>query len=371
MKQEKLMFNAPFKLRWRHIHIAIACTALISIGFNHLGFRKILADITQRQTQPNIPKSIDLSGHTGWIYTIAVSSDSRTLISGSFDKSIRFWNLSAILSANPNDDNQRISQQVLEKSIQDAHSTSVSTIAVARDQPLMASGGWDRRIKFWNLSTQTLLGTIEGAHQDDIEAIAFSPDSTTLVSGGLDSTVKLWNVATEQPIRTLMSDSPINEILVSPNGKLLIAGTNSGKISIWNLPSGNLIMPLAGHTQKVSSLAISPNGKFLISGGADKTLKVWNLEAGVLQSTIMAQSMPTALAFAPNGKAVVSGHKDGSIKLWEMPNCRLIRTITKYHQPLWAIAFSPDGQALVVAGDNATLSVWGIHYSEAPIPIQD
>ncbi|WP_240041716.1 WD40 repeat domain-containing protein [Okeania hirsuta] len=54
----------------------------------------------------------------------------------------------------------------------------VDGVAIAPDGEMLVSGSWDRTIKIWNLSTGELLRTLEG-HSEIINAIA-TPSTTSL-----------------------------------------------------------------------------------------------------------------------------------------------------------------------------------------------
>ena len=55
------------------------------------------------------------------------------------------------------------------------------------------SGSFDNTIKIWNLQTGELKNTLTG-HTDLVYAVAISPDGQTLVSGSKDNTIKMWRV---------------------------------------------------------------------------------------------------------------------------------------------------------------------------------
>jgi WD40 repeat protein len=56
---------------------------------------------------------------------------------------------------------------------------------------VLASGGWDKTIRLWDVATGRCLEVLEG-HARPVYAIAFSSDGHWLASGSEDQTVKLW-----------------------------------------------------------------------------------------------------------------------------------------------------------------------------------
>ena len=72
-----------------------------------------------------------LKGHSSWVYTVAVSSQSQIFASASYDGIIKLWNLDT---------------GSLIKTIQ-AHGDAVSSLAIGPDGQTLASGSWDNRIK--------------------------------------------------------------------------------------------------------------------------------------------------------------------------------------------------------------------------------
>lgn len=59
----------------------------------------------------------------------------------------------------------------------------VASLAFAPDGRTLASGSWDRTVRLWNVPTARLMMTLEG-HTGRVNAVAFSPQGTHLASGG-------------------------------------------------------------------------------------------------------------------------------------------------------------------------------------------
>jgi WD40 repeat protein len=58
---------------------------------------------------------------------------------------------------------------------------------------MLASGGMDNRIRFWNVAANRPEGTL-GGPLNTVLSIAFSPDGRMLASGDGDGVVKLWGM---------------------------------------------------------------------------------------------------------------------------------------------------------------------------------
>ncbi len=66
------------------------------------------------------------------------------------------------------------------------------------DGRILATGGWDRLIKLWDVRSGTLLQEFDG-HKVAVSCAAFSPDGRFLATGGHDSTLRLWGIPAPDP----------------------------------------------------------------------------------------------------------------------------------------------------------------------------
>ena len=55
---------------------------------------------------------------------------------------------------------------------------------------MLASGSYDKTIKLWNVESRTEVATLEG-HSDYVKSVAFNSEGTLLASGSYDNTIKL------------------------------------------------------------------------------------------------------------------------------------------------------------------------------------
>jgi WD40 repeat protein len=72
------------------------------------------------------------------------------------------------------------------QSILSGHSSSVQSVAFSPDSRRIVSGSWDKSIRVWDAETgQTVLGPLKG-HTGCVHSVSFCPDGRRIVSGSDD-----------------------------------------------------------------------------------------------------------------------------------------------------------------------------------------
>ena len=113
------------------------------------------------------------------------------------------------------------------------HATSVNSEAFSPDGTQLASGSWDRSIRLWDVSTGQEVRRTEG-HSDWDFSVVFSPDGTRLVSRSDDGTIRLRNVATGQELYRLDHKYPATPTAI-PRNDNFIASVGGIAFSLWDV----------------------------------------------------------------------------------------------------------------------------------------
>ncbi|NET73934.1 MAG: WD40 repeat domain-containing protein, partial [Sphaerospermopsis sp. SIO1G2] len=204
-----------------------------------------------------------LSGHDGWVNTVAVTADGELVISGSSDQTVKVWNL-------------KTKEEMFTLS---GHDGWVNTVAVTADGELVISGSSDQTIKVWNLNTEEEPLTLSG-HSRPVQAVAVTADGELVISGSRDQTIKVWSLNTKEELTLRGHSRPVQAVAVTADGKRVISGSWDKTVKVWNLNTGEEILTLCGHSEGVQAVAVTVDGERVISGSRDKTVKVWNLNTG-------------------------------------------------------------------------------------------
>ena len=237
----------------------------------------------------------------------------------------------------------------------------ITALAYNRDGSLLAEAVGDPG----SLGKITLLppdrkgGIVLEGHRDIIHALAFSPDGRTLASCGYDRLVKLWDIATGKLQRELRDHSDaVYGVCFSPDGKLLASAGADRAVKVWDLATGVRLYTLAESTDWVYAVAWSPDGKHLAAAGVDRSIRVWEVDrdGGKVVYSVFAHEKPVqVLVYAGDGKTLYSLGAEGKAKSWDAG--RMVEQ-TIYpagsDTPL-SLVVRPDGKQLAIGNFDGTL----------------
>jgi WD40 repeat protein len=71
------------------------------------------------------------------------------------------------------------------------HGAYVSAVAVTSDGHFAVSGSWDGSVRLWNLNIGECIRSFE-RHDGQIETIALTTDGHWAISGGRDALLRVW-----------------------------------------------------------------------------------------------------------------------------------------------------------------------------------
>jgi WD40 repeat protein len=246
------------------------------------------------------------------------------------------------------------------------HTEAIYTVAFTADGKHVLTGSFDKSLKLWDVATGKEVKTLAGqaGHQNLVLSSAFSPDGRLIASGGADNQLRLWEAPLNVPLRDLPQGEAVQALALSPDGARLAVAGKDGVIRVVNPADGKPLFQATGHAGPILAVAFSPNNQFLASGGGDKTLRIWN--AGNGQQVATAEAHPGAVhavAFHPNSSLVFSAGDGGMWKSWKVPlptPPASVQAVQVNDKPLRCLAVTPTGSHVLVGGDEPAVHLYGI-----------
>jgi WD40 repeat protein len=286
------------------------------------------------------------AGHESWVTSLVLTPDGKKLISGSWDGTVRVWDVDTG-KADP---------------ILESHKSKIYSVAVSRDGKRAASGGGNGEVYLWDLESNAELAHLEGHDEEsEVNGIAFTPDGKRVVTAASDGDIRIWDAANGKDLGKI--EGPKDGIIamaLSPDGKrALIAGGNGFACVLYDLDTKKEILRLVGHSAAVYALAFSPDGKRILTGSADRTVRLWDAVAGKELRKIDAHAGAVkCVNFTADGLVAASVGYDHVNRLWDLSDGRLITSYEVHNRPALSVVLSADGKTVYSGGADEYIVRW-------------
>ncbi len=220
-------------------------------------------------------------------------------------------------------------------------------------------------------------GHVLKAHADIVYDLTFSPDGKLLATAGYDRLIKLWDVASGKELRILKDHSDtVYGLAFAPDGKLLASASADRAVKVWDVATGKRLYTLGESTDWVYAVAWHPNGQFVAAAGVDKSIRVWKVTAagGQLVHSVFAHEGPvTRLVYAQDGSTLYSLSEDRTAKAWDAGRIVERKVYPKQTETVLTLAVRPDHKQLALGRYDGSLALLdeasGAVQSE-PLPVK-
>ncbi|WP_017304665.1 DnaJ domain-containing protein [Spirulina subsalsa] len=303
--------------------------------------------VTPRDEQAQWVCAGTLRLHDDVVSAIALSPDGYTFVSGSFDETLRLWQLST-------------GQQLRRI---DSRCGRVYCVAVSPDGRYIASGGEDTTIRLWDLHTgrevQAFGRWLRKGHRDTVLSLAFHPDGKRLVSGGADQTVRLWHLQSGRELYKIDAYSNVvTGVDVSPDGQIIATVGQEKIVKLRYLMNGRLLRAVRKEFKSLA-VAFSPTGRYFVTADSDDLLRVWGCDRAQERQLLRGhENQVCAVAWSEDEKRLVSGSLDRTIRVWNSQTGQLLDTLEGHEDSVLSVGFNPEGRTIVSGSADHTIKIW-------------
>lgn len=274
-----------------------------------------------------------LQGHVMGVW--AMVPHNQTLVSGGCDRDVRVWDLSTGQAVH----------------MLRGHTSTVRCLKMSGDTTAI-SGSRDTTLRIWDIARGVCKHVLVG-HQASVRCLEIHGDY--VVSGSYDTTARIWSISDGRCIRTLQGHfSQIYAIAF--DGERVATGSLDTSVRVWDPRTGACLAQLQGHTSLVGQLQLK--NSTLVTGGSDGSVRVWSLETYSAVHRLAAHdNSVTSLQF--DDSRIVSGGSDGRVKVWDLKTGQLVRELGSPAEAVWRVVFEEE-KAVVLAsrGGKTVMEVW-------------
>ena len=237
-----------------------------------------------------------LSGHTDRVLSVVFSSDGKSLVSGSGDVTVKFWDMQtggAIKTFS-------------------GHTEAVRSVSISVDCTTIASGSFDKTVRLWNTKTGECLCMME--QPDSVHSVKFPPVNSQYFLFMSKSKIWQWNISGHQ-VGVIFDGFYVN---FSPDGSQIVS-RHKDVTTVRKFSSGAISITVPVVIDEGQRCCFSPDGR-LIAVSAGSTAHIWdisNSEPHLIETFIGHTRNITSLVF-PSSSSLISGSLDGSVKFWKV-----------------------------------------------------
>ncbi|GHO44877.1 protein kinase domain-containing protein [Ktedonospora formicarum] len=250
----------------------------------------------------------DLKGHTGRVSALAWSPDGKRLASGSYDTTVRVWDVESQQS------------HFLYKD----HSSRVTALAWSSNGTWIASSDEDGPVQVWRGALDDYYDGGDWSDQTGrggALSLEFSPDNKSLaIAYGGDSAL---------PITTEPTDSAAIENVVSVGGRAMswspdgrsLAYAEGAKVYVGSFSNNRWQeqRTFLTHKEQVTTFAWSPDGTRIASAAWDHTIMVWDTrDMRVLQSFLLDKNQVALSLSWSSQDQLISSDSEGKVRSWPL-----------------------------------------------------
>ncbi|XP_029970145.1 telomerase protein component 1-like isoform X2 [Salarias fasciatus] len=330
---------------------------------------------------------------------LAMAQNSTYLATASEDHTVALWRIKTLAHDPPD----------LPCALLKGHSSAVTCLAFSPDGKQLLSGGKDRALMLWDVSSVPgrLSKPLHHAHRDWITGCAWTDGC--VVSSSDDGRLCFWDLEAGQCIREISWKSPLTSVCCL--GEHVIAGSADGELHVWEWETKAEVSHIAAHKQRINHCClqantdktkeIKPGEMTVFTASNDGMVKVWKPlqvehiatlhgHSGAVQGFVLREEFNeiitvsedrsvrmwasgrdypkdqknsvAVMSYSENGEMFVAGYESGLVEVWR--HHAIITHKQVSDSPITAACFMPKDQLAISNKTSLQVDVWQMMWNE-------
>jgi serine/threonine protein kinase len=240
-------------------------------------------------------------------------------------------------------------------------------VAFARDGRHVATAGFDRNLRIWDVLTGEKQAVL-GGHGGRVTYVVYSRSGGRVLSASADKTARLWDTGTRREVKRYGGHQKLVWCAVfTADEKQVLTCGDDAVVRLFAADTGKVVKEMKGHQGAVKSVSCRPVGKReALSAGTDKTIRVWNLDSGKEEGQLKGHTAGVnAVSYVPDGSKAVSVGNDGSVCYWDVDNRQRLHEWKGHTQAVWMVAVSAEGRRALSCDAGGKIMLWDLATKES------
>ena len=239
-------------------------------------------------------------------YTVSVTPDGRTAITGGGDNALRVWDLECGSSSRS------------ETSAEEPRCFNEVSPDGSRRVSLRRN-----TLEVFDCNDQQ--GLYKG--RGEVRSASITPDGQLVVWVGETLRPVIWRLGTSDNPDFLAPIAPLcSYVCVTPDGMHVVSDVdNIHDIVVWNIVGDEVLFRMKGHTRSINAVRVTPDGKSVVTGSWDQTVRIWDMRSQECLHVFEGhEDVVNDVQVTPDGKRAVSCSNDRTIRVWDLDSGKCV-----------------------------------------------
>lgn len=200
----------------------------------------------------------------------------------------------------------------------EGHSARVNAVAFNADASVVVSGSYDRSVRFWDVKggNRRAIQVLEEATDAVQDVCVWGHE---VLAGSVDGRVRTYDMRMGRVLVDCVCPAGVTGVRVSRDGAAMLVGGLDGVVRLLDRATGGLLMAYKGHRSEGLRVRCGFAGaeKWVVSGSEEGGVWAWDLLSGQLAERLEVGGVVSCVEYAPGGRnQMACGGQDGGVVVW-------------------------------------------------------